>query len=103
MEHRTVDQIKKEYETLFKAHVEQFLQDESKNDIASDVIHMPLPYETLVKWLNELGYEEDEESFETNGCENDYWQTFTSDSRDPDVLYVFGTMASGKFLIRKSE
>ena len=103
MEHRTVDQIKKEYETLFKAHMEQFLQDESKNDIASDVIRMPIPYETLVKWLNELGYEEDEESFETNGWENDYWQTFTSDSRDPDTLYVFGTMASGKFLIRKSE
>lgn len=47
MEHRTVDQIKKEYETLFKAHVEQFLQDESKNDIASDVIHMPLPCRDL--------------------------------------------------------
>ena len=103
MEHRTADQIKKEYETLFKAHVEQFLQDESKNDIASDVIHMPIPYETLVKWLNELGYEEDEESFETNGWEKDYWQTFTSDSRDPDALYVFGTMASGEFLFRNSD
>ena len=103
MEHSTIDQIKEEYETLFKAHMEQFLQDESKNDIASDVIRMPLPYETLVKWLNELGYEEDEESFETNGCENDYWQTFTSDSRNPDTLYVFGTMASGRFLVRKEE
>lgn len=103
MEHSTIDRIREEYKGLFKAHMEQFLQDESKNDISSDVIRMPLPYETLVKWLNELGYAEDEESFETNGWENDYWQTFTSDSRNPDTLYVFGTMASGRFLIRKEE
>ena len=103
MEHSTIDQIREEYKALFKAHMERFLQDESKNDIASDVIHMPLLYETLVKWLNELGYKEDEESFETNGWENDYWQTFTSDSRNPDTLYIFGTMASGRFLVRKEE
>lgn len=53
-------------------------------------------YDQLSRFLTGFGYEEKEDSLDTNGWDNDYWVTFSSDEIDLDIS---GTMATGEFRI----
>lgn len=86
-------------EKLFMDYMKYFLDTEEEREINSESLNIHLPYETLRDCLNALGYEEDEESLDLNGWQNDYWQTFNNDEKDPETLYISGTMSDGTFAI----
>ena len=90
-------------EKLFMDYMKYFLDTEEEREINSESLNILLPYETLRDCLNALGYEEDEESLDLNGWQNDYWQTFNNDEKDPETLYISGTMSDGRFDISKDD
>lgn len=96
---RTRQQAKKAQEildNLLQDLLKEFCEGNLK-EIISSVYGLKMDYRTLRELMCEIGMEEQDETFETEGWENDYWETYLYNEK---AVCLWGSMASGKFHIQ---